>query len=140
MTIHLLILLMTLNTLFPSAVLASMCAPSMSTTNMGMALHAQPISSSDTQASDQPTPVSNTHCHHPDKSPCDMPCCDESSASAAHSKQCDSSCCDSGLTTTAVLTALPLLVYSHCLSLKPVSGDSKIFTQSISPELRPPLA
>ncbi len=149
---RILILLMVLNAILPSAVFASACASNLSKANINPTYSTQNsvhdskqnITQNDTHTSSQNTTVSMTsdrHCHHPDMSPCDMPCCNGSSdgTDSAHSMNCDSNCCDSGLVTTAVLPSLPLLIYSHPISLKPVSGNTNLYTQSISPELRPPL-
>ncbi len=150
---HILILLMVLNAILPSASYASAYASNLSKAKINLTYSAQEsaqnseqdITQNDNNTSSQNATVSmsnDKHCHHPDMSYCDMPCCNGSGdgTDSAHSINCDFNCCNSGLVTTAVLPSLPLLVYSHPISLKPVSSSTNLYTQPISPELRPPLA
>lgn len=125
--IRILILLITLNAIFPVAGSASVCASNMSEASAAIdgehdSLHSQHESASTS---------SQSHCNHPD-----MSCNDHDMASAMH---CDSGCCVSCLGVSATLpTSLPDLL-SPITSIKPVSGYINFYTRSISPELQPPL-
>ncbi len=126
--IRILILFLTLNAIFPSAVLASICVCDKSN-----------MHSSEMQ--DAMEKNSQHHCNHPG-----MMTVDSSIAMSASEQtidmqamNCDAACCDNCLGTSAMLTSLPYITFSHPLSMKPASGKTNLYTHIISPELRPPL-
>lgn len=126
--IRILILLIALNTAFPLAGFASVCA-----SNMSMVSSDINVSSlSDHQDSQQENMVttSQMHCHDPSMS------CNDQDMDAMN---CDSGCCVSCYSTSmTMLTAFPILQLSS-VSNKPASGYINFYTRSISPELQPPL-
>ncbi len=125
--IRILILFLTLNAIFPSAVLASICVCDKSE------MHSSQLHESATKAPQH-------HCHHPG-----MMAVDSSAKSTSEqtidmqAMNCDAACCDNCLGVSAMLTSLPFISFSHPLSMKPVSGKTNFYTHIISPELRPPL-
>lgn len=132
--IRILILLVTLNAIFPAAGIASICAPNkteslMSTTNNVSDTHHQNTSVS-----------TQKHCNHPGMSgSCDMEGMDNI-AETTQTYDCDSSCCTSCLGISAILDYTHNVSVSHSLSMIPIPGYITFHTRFISPELRPPLA
>jgi len=134
--IRILILLITLNAIFPVAGIASVCASDRSST-VSMKMHSV-ANASVTQTQESPQGnlqetialSDQSHCNDPQ-----MSCNDQT----MNSMNCDSGCCVSCLGVSAAMTTASTVLLSPTVSIKPVSGYINFYTRSISPELQPPL-
>ena len=118
--IRILILLLTLNALFPTAGFSCVCASKMSSALSISDMQALMEKSTTTDA-DTAVPTSTMNCDHSMNMTCDSECC--------------ASCLGVFAVLTSPLTLLPILT----ISTKPVSGYINFHTRNISPELQPPL-
>ncbi len=144
--IRLLIVLITLNAIFPIAGIASVCASNTSKvstiSSSSMTASTTSTDKADHDAMQAGTAPENTasstmkmHCNDPD-----MACYDSDKDGFMQSMDCDSSCCNNCLGVTAAITMTPSQTLPYTPSIKPVSTYLTFYTRSISPELQPPLA
>lgn len=136
---RLLILLFTLNTIFPATGYAAVCtchSPALLATST-------PAHITQQNKHSQVEPETASHasmpcCHHPSKA-----CHDSTTDSASdsmHKKHCTSGCCANCLGTSVTIVASTLTsILPYIASVAPVSGYSTFNSRTISPELHPPL-
>lgn len=136
--IRILILLITLNAIFPVAGFASMCASNMSNASMSEMKNTSDNLNHqvthDTLQSQHETAITSSQMHCDDPS---MACYESDMDMTA--MDCDSGCCVSCVGASAALTTPTIQLLSPTVSTKPVSGYINYYTRSISPELQPPL-
>ncbi len=137
---RLLILLITLNAIFPATGYTMAYAPgSHQVINVS-----QQASTEKARQQVTDKQATNISCHHmqPMSSMqgkhCDMPCCQHSAHPVCGDGGCHANCHCLGISATILSSALPELT-PNTPTLAPVSGYTSLFNRTISPELHPPL-